>query len=98
MSISSSNRIENSPKMRKFYFEKDVKAKLDKMDKGVRKKRMGFHKLMRRKSATCTQCKRGMDTHLAKTQKQNKRENAPICIPCILGIKRKEPNYYEKEK
>jgi hypothetical protein len=30
-----------------------------------------------------------MDSKLAKTQKENKREDAPICIPCILGIKRK---------
>lgn len=39
--------------------------------------------------STCSQCKRPMDGHMAKMQKENKRENAPICMACIMGYKRK---------
>lgn len=38
---------------------------------------------------TCTQCKQKMSNHIGKIQIENKRENAPICIPCIMGTKRK---------
>jgi hypothetical protein len=37
----------------------------------------------------CSQCKRGMKKTTADIQIENKRENAPICIACIMGIKRK---------
>ena len=37
----------------------------------------------------CTQCHRKMERRIADIQLENKRENAPICIPCIMGYKRK---------
>lgn len=37
----------------------------------------------------CSQCARGMKKSLADKQYEFKRENAPICIPCCIGIKRR---------
>ncbi len=37
----------------------------------------------------CSQCNRKFDGNIAKIQIENKRENAPICIPCIMGRPRK---------
>ena len=39
--------------------------------------------------AICTQCKRAMRNDIAFAQEKNKRENAPICVACIMGIERK---------
>ena len=46
----------------------------------------------------CTQCEKPMKKSLGDTQIENKRENAPICIPCCMGWKRKEygRNYFRK--
>lgn len=41
-------------------------------------------------TVSCSQCKRGMKKSLADKQIQFKRENAPICIPCIQGIPRRD--------
>lgn len=72
-----------------------------------RNKKKGYKKYLIKtrqlKSATCSQCKRGMDRHIAKLQKENKRENAPICMACIAGIPRRpldengKPIYKEKK-
>lgn len=37
----------------------------------------------------CSQCKGNMRSDLAKLQIENNRENAPICMACIMGYKRK---------
>lgn len=37
----------------------------------------------------CSQCKRGMKASLGKQQIENKKEYAPICIPCCIGIPRR---------
>lgn len=42
------------------------------------------------KPAICSQCKKGMRPDIAKVQKENNRENAPICFACILGKPRKQ--------
>ena len=38
----------------------------------------------------CSLCKKGMRKDLAKAQIENKRENAPICMACIMGYTRVE--------
>jgi hypothetical protein len=38
---------------------------------------------------SCSKCHRGMRKDTADEQIKNKRENAPICIPCIMGRPRK---------
>ena len=38
----------------------------------------------------CTQCHRKMDKVTGDIQVENKRENAPICIPCIMGYPRRK--------
>lgn len=38
----------------------------------------------------CKHCKRPFSRKIARLQKENNREGNPICIPCILGLKRKE--------
>ncbi len=43
------------------------------------------------KLAKCSMCKRGMRKDIAVLQIENKRENAPICMACIMGYKRKDP-------
>lgn len=44
--------------------------------------------------ATCSQCKHKMKKSTADQQIENKRENAPICVACILGNDRKQGGVY----
>lgn len=53
------------------------------------KSRNSFVNLLQATS-TCSKCERKMQKRIADIQIENKRENAPICIPCIMGNKRKE--------
>ena len=95
MSVSSTNRMINSPWIRKKKFEGliiDKECKLRRRAKGFKKKRIAENNF---RLTTCTQCKRYMDYFLGEKQIENNRLNAPICIPCITGIKRKE---YVKNK
>lgn len=89
MSIGATNRIYNSSKERAYALERAVKDRL--IEKNLSKKRQdrGYQKHFHIKTAKCTQCARGMDMRIAKQQIENNRENAPICIPCIVGIARK---------
>ena len=64
---------------------------LDKI--GAKRRRLlGFAKSRHWKATPCSKCTRGMDSFTAKQQIENKREDAPICIPCILGKERKPLN------
>ncbi len=51
-------------------------------------------------SVICSQCGRHMAKHMADQQIENKRENAPICMACIMGVPRKPliKVYHEKFK
>lgn len=89
MGIGATNRIENSGKAYKYQFRGAVVKKDHEMQRNARRKRIGFLKHMHYKAAKCSKCHRGMDWKIAKLQIQNKRENAPICVPCILGIPRR---------
>ena len=89
MSVSSTNSLYNTPKQRKHAFESAVKDKMIKHNNRFKAYKRMLKKNNKFKLCICTQCKRYMDGYLGNKQKENKRENAPICIPCILGIKRK---------
>jgi hypothetical protein len=45
-------------------------------------------KLLLQKTCKCTQCKRGMSKDFGDKQLFYGRENAPICMACIMGYKR----------
>lgn len=49
-------------------------------------------------TSVCTQCERKMLKTVADLQIKNQRENAPICVPCILGLKRKPLNLNKMAK
>jgi hypothetical protein len=49
-------------------------------------------------TATCSQCKRKMRKDIADEQIKNNRENAPICVPCIMGIKRRPMSELKKDR
>lgn len=48
-------------------------------------------------TSKCTKCTRGMSKKIADLQLENKREDAPICIPCILGIARRPLSVVKKD-
>lgn len=48
-----------------------------------------------KKPILCTQCKLSMDRDMAKAQIENKRENAPICMACIMGSGRKRAKHLQ---
>lgn len=92
MGIQETNRISDPSKnLSKLTYgisvRKEIKAGYSKQK--IRKNALKYFRI---KATKCSQCKRGMDNKLAKTQIKNKRENAPICIPCIMGIPRKPLN------
>ena len=82
-------------------FERELNRMVDALEK--KKLRYESHKReMARKgkfgpgamsrTVLCTQCDRSMSKYTADQQIENKRENAPICVPCILGKPRKVLN------
>ncbi len=89
MSIGNTNSIYNSEHQRKKQLDFAVRDKLAKKHSAQKRLRRSWGERFHLKPATCSQCKRGMDKKIAKLQIENKRENAPICIPCIIGIKRR---------
>lgn len=40
-------------------------------------------------NAWCSKCKQPMNKKIHDEQIKNKRENAPICVACIMGVPRK---------
>ena len=81
--------LSNSPKLRKYKFENTLKQKMMALGREKNGYKKHLIKQHRFKLSLCTQCNRPFDRFLAEKQIENKRENAPICIPCITGIKRK---------
>jgi len=66
---------------------KEAVAKYDRKKEYKKNHPKGFRGVW--KTTICSQCKRGMRKDLANLQIENKRENAPICMACIMGYKRK---------
>ena len=85
MGVSSTNRIINPAREYKIALIRAVEQ-YDR--KKSYKKHRGIRAMMK-SSSLCSQCKGKMRNDIAKAQIENKRENAPICIPCIMGYKRK---------
>lgn len=89
MSISNTNSIIDPNEERRHLLRHAISRRLSFLGHSKIRRRIGCAKHFHLKAAKCSKCKRGMDKYLAKMQKENKREYAPICIPCILGIPRK---------
>lgn len=89
-SVNATGRIVNNRKVFLDALDQQVKE----FDTNKRLKKMhNFVGLLGSKHpplSVCSQCKRKMRKDIADIQITNKRENAPICIPCIIGIPRKE--------
>lgn len=90
MSINSRNGVGNGYRARRAAFNGMVsdfmRVKRGKARKALEWKRDNN---LCASYATCSQCKRAMDSNMAHKQRENKRENAPICMACIMGYKRK---------
>lgn len=83
MSVTCTNK-QKIYKLERIAKDKDISHK--NQMKGLKKHRIAEGIFQ---TTICTQCERGMSRYLGKLQKENKRENAPICIPCIEGRARK---------
>lgn len=93
MGISSTNRIIRTDN-RATYRDYLQAVKEYEIKKSVKAKRSRSYqlKVLRFNLGTCTKCGGKFDGHIASEQIKNKREDAPICIPCIMGRKRKRNN------
>lgn len=60
----------------------------------LRRKKLNF--VNRCSLKKCSLCSGYMRGDIAKLQIENKRENAPICMACIMGYKRKVKPKYKK--
>lgn len=89
MSISGTNRIYNSQKDIKYLIDKGVNRILNKIPHSESRKYLAALRHFKTRPAFCTKCDGPMRPDYARKQLENKMENAPICLPCILGYKRK---------
>lgn len=71
---SQINRLANRKIAIDRNYKKAYKRKEEQYEKGITK---------------CSQCEQNMMKYIADIQIENNRENAPICVACILGKKRK---------
>ncbi len=86
MSISSTNRIYDPRRaLRHVVAFQVAEMEAEKRKSGRRNLRWFMRPL-----AICSKCHRKFDAKIAKKQIANKRKNAPICIPCIMGRKRRK--------
>ena len=86
MSIEGTNRIIDRREIYARELSRLVSEKEHERKRGIAKSFIGVGKRLMR----CSQCKRSFDAKIGNQQIENKRENAPICIPCIMGIPRKK--------
>tara|TARA_R110000868_G_scaffold400854_1_gene675569 strand:- start:545 stop:940 length:396 start_codon:yes stop_codon:yes gene_type:complete len=99
MGINSTNRIIDPRKEARNF----ISIELEQIERRKRAKKRNNFKFFIQPTVHCSQCDRGMRKDIAKQQIENKRENAPICIPCIIGIPRKKltknflPKHFSKE-
>ena len=64
----------------------------DKEAENIARSKRGISGILKRQkigTMICSQCKRSMRKDWGEIQIANKRENAPICMACIMGYKRK---------
>lgn len=89
--IGATNRVIDTRKMAFFELKKQVRIY---EAKKVSRSKRAFTAF--KAPAICSQCKHNMRKDIADAQIENKRENAPICMSCIMGYKRKKPEKYDK--
>jgi hypothetical protein len=92
MGIGSHSRIENSYESRRRALRNAVDSQMQKNKKAQERKERFLKKNGLKKSdrvGICSQCNRAMSKKMADTQIENKREMAPICMACIMGVPRK---------
>ena len=89
MSISATNSITGGAKNKAYALDRAIKDYEIARSNGTRRRQLGMMKSGRMHIAHCTKCKRGLNGHIAKLQRENNVENNPICIPCIEGRARK---------
>lgn len=79
-------------------FETQLNIEVDRLEREKMFKKSKSTQYKNRMFATveCTQCKRKMSGKTGKEQIANKRENAPICVPCIMGIPRRDLSKVKK--
>lgn len=82
MSVERTNRIIDLHKKRKDAININIELN------NIYKKPKLFTK--NEGTSICSQCKHLMSKHMADQQIANKRENAPICMACIMEKPRKE--------
>ena len=82
MSAEQTGRIIDLNRKRKQAIDINIELR-DVMKRPSLFRKMGEH-------STCSMCKHMMSKATADLQIENKRENAPICVACILGKPRKE--------
>lgn len=89
MNADATNRIYDPKKSFMKELDRQVESRLQQKEHNRVNQYKGALKYFRVKPSFCTQCKKAMRPDIARKQIENKKENAPICIPCIMGWKRK---------
>ena len=79
----------NDPKSFNEELKYQVYTMLGKKEQKAKRGISGLIKERKDGYSICSQCKLGMKKPMADEQLKNKRENAPICMACIMGIPRK---------
>ena len=69
---------------------KELQRRVNLMDRHLtaKKRAKKGKNLYKGKPVMCPHCKRGMSAYMASEQIKNEREDAPICMACIMGYKR----------
>lgn len=78
-------------------FKRELNLEVEAYDRRKKAKELHNFKNALKQTTACSKCKRKFDKRLADAQIANKREDAPICIPCIMGVKRKPLSVVKKE-
>jgi len=92
MTVSQTSRIINP----RLAFKKQLNLEVENFERRKAARHKNCFTALTMPTINCSQCDRGMRKDIAKIQIENKRENAPICVPCILGIPRKKKEKFMK--
>lgn len=91
MGMNSTNRIIDPEAQFRKELRRRVNEKLKKLynKESLTRNRRDFHKLLKA-TVACTKCKRQMSKDFADKQLFYGKKDAPICIPCIMGLPRRD--------
>lgn len=82
--------IRDEGKYRKITFDQAVRKRVFQLETAAKREK-NYRKVVLHIGiplVLCSKCNQSMDGKIANTQKVNKRENAPICVACIMGFTR----------